>query len=652
MFVSLLLFPLFATVAVAQTTAADVTVAIIADSTADASRGLSWKVDVINNGPGVARNVAVSVSTEPQVSTVCNVRTIDLIPEDSHQIVDCTTAGLGATGDVVLHALVASDNDPQPANNEATKTVHMIAGGADLGLAFIVPTIDPALPFEISGAVYNTGAIPATGVTITLTIPAHVQVTSLAANCTQSSQVVTCSIPDIPANTGYTGQKNFSITAVADDSTNGQTIPISADIHTTAPEGNVANNHLRAGVRVFRTFYVTQTGADELAAAIDEANANCTDDYPCKIAFRLGTPPASGYFTLKPQRALPKITGKNVSIDGTTQTRLTGDTNPNGPEVFIDGSNSSWEDAIAIDEPCALEVAGLAIGNFTNAAVTIAGEIPADFLLPCQSSGFTRTVHDNYLGVDPSGTQPAPNGRGVVINEHLFLNLAAKITNNVISANHHSGVWIGRANGDSISGNRIGLDIHNEPLGNSAGGIYVSPSASDVDIRGNYVAFNHYSGIAVDRSAIGTDIGPNSIFANWQLGIDVGLDGPTPDRDVAAPVVISAQYDPATNTTVLTIASNEPPNILLPTLNMYASDAPHPSGYGDGQYYLGSLRFNSQGGNVRFAALGDWRGKWVSATVTRNNFFGFLRINTVQPNAEVPDTHSTTSEFSRTVKVE
>jgi hypothetical protein len=463
---------------------------------------------------------------------------------------------------------------------------------------------------------------------------------------------VTCSAPDIPPTTFYNGVvANFSITLRADDSTNGQTIPISADIHTTAPEDSLANNHATDNALVFRTFYVTQATGDALGAAIDQANLECTDEYPCKVAFRLGTPPASGYFTLKPVDALPKITGKNISIDGTTQTRLTGDTNPNGPEVFLDGSNSTWEDAIAVDQPCELEVAGLAIGNFANAAVTISGELGPQFQFPCQSVVLTRTVHDNYLGVDPSGTRPAPNGRGVVLNESLFPSVATKVANNVISANQRSGIWIGRANGDGISGNRIGLDIHNEPLGNGATGIYVSPNAQDVDIRGNYVAFNHDFGIAVARGAIGTDIGPNSIFANWQLGIDVGLDGPTPDRDVPAPVILSAQYDPATNTTVIRIASNEPSNTILPTLIFYASDAPHPSGYGDGQYYLGSIRFNSHG-PIQFAATGDWRGKWVSATVTRNNFFGFLRMNAARPNAEFPDTHSYTSEFSRAVRVE
>ena len=302
------------------------------------------------------------------------------------------------------------------------------------------------------------------------------------------------------------------------------------------------------------------------------------------------------------------------------------------------------------DEPCAAELAGVAIGNFKNAAVTMNAAQGSVAGARCTSFTYSRSIHDNFLGVDPSGTQAAPNGRGVVINESLFS--ATTISNNLISGNHRSGVWMGVAFHNQVSGNTIGLDIHHQPLPNGASGIYVGPMTTDVDIRGNYLAFNHDFGVAVDRKAIGTDIGPNSIYANLQPGIDVGLDGPTPDRDVPAPVVLSAQYDPASNTTLLTISSSEHPNIVNPTLTMYASDAPHPSGYGDGQYFLGVLRFDPTKGNVQFAALGDWRGKWVSATVTRNNFFGFLRTNDSGPNAEFPDTHSTTSEFSRAVRVE
>ena len=132
----------------------------------------------------------------------------------------------------------------------------------------------------------------------------------------------------------------------------------------------------------------------------------------------------------------------------------------------------------------------------------------------------------------------------------------------------------------------------------------------------------------------------NSIFANWQLGIDVGLDGPTPDRDIPAPVIVSAQYDAAQNKTIVVLSVHEPKLGDFPTAALYASDAPHTSGYGDGQYFLGRSDFDSTKGGLTMSVNGDWRGKWLAATVTRNDFF-FGGVG-----------HATTSEFSRAVPVE
>ena len=76
-----------------------------------------------------------------------------------------------------------------------------------------------------------------------------------------------------------------------------------------------------------------------------------------------------------------------------------------------------------------------------------------------------------------------------------------------------------------------------------------------------------------------------------------------------------------------------------PDYHIYASDAPHPSGYGDGQYFLGTFFHAANGQVLTFRAIGDWRGKWVSATQGNRTFVnGGLVVQT--------------SEFGRAVKVE
>jgi hypothetical protein len=510
---------------------------------------------------------------------------------------------------------------------------------ADLSIALYAPSVaTPGVPFSVGFAYANNSlTVGDTGVTVTVGLPNGVQVVAMPQNCSQSAGVVTCQIGTVPANTLIViPEPDFEITVVAVNASGGGVLQFTGDIKGNEPEPVISNNHAVATVAVIRTLYVTDT-ADSLADAIDQANLRCTDNFPCKIAFQLGTPPASGYFTLKPHRALPKITGKHVFIDGSTQTRLTGDTNPNGPEIFIDGSENAWEDAIVFDERCGGELAFVAIGNFKNAAVSMFGG-PSGVTDPCGPGNFWAApyVHDNYLGVDPTGTHAAPNGRGVVISEKI---IGGSVDNNLISGNHRSGVWIGMAFQPWVFSNTIGIDIRHQPLPNGASGVFAGPLVTDLAIQDNYIAFNHDFGIAIDRRAVGVNMIGNSIFANLQPGIDIGLDGPTPDRDIPAPVIVSAQYDPAQNKTIVVVSAHEPVVGDPPDLALYASDAPHPSGYGDGQYFLGRQQFDAKSGGVTMSVDGDWRGKWAAATVTRNDFiFGAG--------------HATTSEFSRAVKVE
>jgi parallel beta-helix repeat protein len=503
-------------------------------------------------------------------------------------------------------------------------------------IGFKVPFVVPGVPFKIVPLGYTVD--PNTQVSVVL-FNDHVRFVGLPDSCTVSGPGATCP-----------GVKDLAFTAVADDTlSNGGSFRIMVySLLNGVPEGE-------AGIDlayVYRTFYVTDTG-DSLAAAIDLANRDCQSDQACMIAFRLGTPPESGYFTIKPKRALPKIIGSTISIDGATQTGLTGDTNPDGPEVFLDGTDNASEDGLVVTAPCAVEIAGLAIGNFRNAAVTMNGDDHTN-LLACDQlpNDYARSIHDNYLGVDPTGTHAAPNGRGVVLNETIYA--ATTIANNLISGNRRSGIWMGVAADNSIIRNTIGIDIHHQPLPNGASGIFVGPNASRIGIAGNYIAFNHDFGIAIDRRAFATQIAPNSIFANGQPGIDIGLDGPTADSEaVPAPVVLSAHYRPAIDQTVIVLSSNEPGSatpIYRPMMTIYASDAPHRSGEGDGQYLIGNFEFDGTQGNVVFAAQGNWSGKWISATVTRNS--EYFHFNVPRPDDTLSHVASTTSEFSRAVPVE
>jgi hypothetical protein len=488
--------------------------------------------------------------------------------------------------------------------------------------------VDPGLPFQYTINYTLTSIDDAPGF-IDVELPPGFAFKS-GKHCGPTSSVVQCS--------AFSGSDRFVIEAIAPDILEGATFTTRATITILSSSRNTTSS--RCSTTLVRTFVVDHTndaGTGSLRAAIESSNARCIDGFPCTIAFRLGTPPSSGYHTIAPLTPLPVVTGQQLVIDGTTQTRSTaGDTNPDGPEIFIDGSNAAIGDAITIGG-CAIGVTGLAIGNFRGSGVhALTTDCPRGVVYS------NSVVYSNYLGVDPSGLRAAPNDRGVVVNQ-----AKVDITSNLISGNRRSGVFLvfrppdpiafDQSSSPMIRGNTIGLDRKHQPLGNGASGVYVEGSAV---LRDNYVTFNHDFGVAIANSSLqsAVDIQVNSIFANGQMGIDIGLDGLPPDH---SPTIRSARYDPTTNRTLIDIAVGARGGNISPNLTIYASDAPHTSGYGDGQYLLGDVNGFPFGEFVTFSAIGDWRGKWVSATQTDRTAFEQFYV----PIAR-------TSEFSRAVKVE
>src|SRR4029077_535355 len=114
-----------------------------------------------------------------------------------------------------------------------------------------------------------------------------------------------------------------------------------------------------------------------------------------------------------------------------------------------------------------------------------------------------------------------------------------------------------------VQSNWIGTDPSGtQPLGNQGNGVLISNAAGNL-IGGsapfNIIAFNRGSGVAVTGTTATSDsILENSIFANGALGIDLGSDGVTPDdsaghtgpNDFQDFPVLSAATGDAAGTTV------------------------------------------------------------------------------------------------------
>jgi Flp pilus assembly protein TadG len=403
------------------------------------------------------------------------------------------------------------------------------------------------------------------------------------------------------------------------------------------PDRTPDNDRASTAAAIYR-WLVVRTAQDDdssigLRNAIVQANFGCTPG-PCRIVFQIPGPvPPEGYFTITPILPLPAITADRISIEGTRQTALTGDTNPRGPEIAIDGR--FVHTGLKVLSRCEAIVEGLALGNF-DADQGLWVNSAGDCTPP---SDDRRSVEGNHIGVDPTGTIAWPNLRGLRVDGRVI------VERNVISENRYSGIWAW--DGDVvIRANRI---AHN-----GASGILLGPEITNAELLLNTISNHRDMGVAVARGAKDVDIRENSMRDNAGLGIDWGLDGVSPvnadDHNAAsnAPVAFAATYDAASNTTNVTVSVQSSalgPVSNAGVLDFYANAAPD----GDGETWIGAQVLNNFDQTVTVGLTGDLRGKWINATWTR------VHWNSAKP----PDVQTqsfaggeaVTSELSNSVQV-
>lgn len=274
----------------------------------------------------------------------------------------------------------------------------------------------------------------------------------------------------------------------------------------------------------FRVTHTNNSGAGSLRQAI--LNANASVARPHRIVFRIPTsnPGFDGrVFTIKPTSALPLIRD-SITIDGTTQTAFTGDTNPLGPEVVINGGLVESGSGIDISgDNNALT--GLVINGFDGAGIGIGYAI--------DGTPSRNQIVNNYIGTDPTGTFAVPNDLGVSIagfGSPFIQARANVIEGNLISGNSRDGIAFCDAAQTRIVGNRIGTDrIGNRRIGNGNHGValYCAGAPHNV-IEESIIAFNGNDGILDapdyrfgEDGHQGNTIRRNAIYANGGLGINL-----------------------------------------------------------------------------------------------------------------------------------
>src|SRR6185503_6092002 len=205
------------------------------------------------------------------------------------------------------------------------------------------------------------------------------------------------------------------------------------------------------------------------------------------------------------------------------------------------------------------------------------------------------------------------------------------IIDNLISGNRRAGIFLDGGFLALVSQNRIGVNAKGEPLGNGASGIFLNFSA---DVEDNIIANNGEWGVC--RTQQGEiALRRNSIYGNTSQGIDAGLDNETPNRANDSqglpnkPVLFSASYDAANNTTVVRgrldsnlWSSGYPSNY---TIEVYASSGLSVWGYPQGETLVAAKSLTTGHTDFVIAVPGDLRGKFITATHTRGHIIGLAQ---------------------------
>jgi hypothetical protein len=204
---------------------------------------------------------------------------------------------------------------------------------------------------------------------------------------------------------------------------------------------------------------------------------------------------AGGWFRIAPLTQLPELTADGTTIDGGTQTTFTGDTNPAGPEIFLDGRAAVL--AESPDPPRSLwiesssTVEGLTVSGFAGDEIYISGANGA-------------IVRGDYVGTDPTGMSVIAPPIDLRTFENEGVQIVDGATNTTI--------------GGTSAADR------NVISGNTGAGVYLSSPDNGVVIEGNYIGTNA-TGTAALANGRGIAAGPDGSWQNEPGPTNVTIGG-------------------------------------------------------------------------------------------------------------------------------
>lgn len=636
------LFPVVAAAAVA-----DLDVRVVAPKRVGAGARVAWTTIVRNNGPDTVP-VNITSSDSPFFTSTCSFG--QTLAPGEETAVRCVTEAPKEPGTAKLwlsgNARSLTSTDPDPANNGKVELVDVVLA-PDITLSLDGPLVARrnAQVFYFVNLPY-TAVVPAPPSVVVVDLDPRLRLIAAPPSCLHDTvrARLSCSMPALPP-----GASSIRIETRAPAEGTGAPLVTRVQLRSDDPT-EVAENgsSSEALTHTFRTFFVTNTddsGPGSLRAAIEGANEAAGGSNPpdgTEIAFAIDRSPAR-WHTIRPRAPLPPLVATNVLFDGTSQRELRGDTNPEGPDIEISGTDLGEGDGLVIAARCGSTIRAIAINGFPGAGLAL--RPPQRVCAGPFISG--NEVSENFLGTDATGANAIPNERGLVIETGG----SWSIHGNVISGNRRSGIFLSVGSNSRITNNRVGFRAHRDlPLGNGGSGIFIGPGAWGTDLDNNYVTYNRENGIAVAAEHV--RIGFNSIHANGLIGIDVGLDGPG-GGITDPPRITSAIYDPQLKHTIVEGVGTRVGSFGSDEVHVYANDACDRTGRGEGQYTLGRASFlDFRTTSFRFLYPGDLTGKFISGTSTVRTCMGcFLGASSVESSGTEFNVFTRTTEFAQCVEV-
>jgi CSLREA domain-containing protein len=213
-------------------------------------------------------------------------------------------------------------------------------------------------------------------------------------------------------------------------------------------------------------------------------------------------------------------------------------------------------------------------------------------------------LYGNRIGTNLDGNTAIPNaheGVRIVSSTGTEVGNNQNGARNIISGNGATGLTIEDSSNSVISNNAIGAGAALGAVPNAAGiGVYGSEGSTHTNLigganfnAGNVIAFNNATGVGI-IGGVGTSLRDNVIYSNGGIGIDIANDGVTPNDDGDGdggpngrqnyPMLDSA----LAGSGVLTGTINGAPGDDF-FMDLFLSPSCDPSGYGEGQVYIGSI---------------------------------------------------------------